>query len=113
MITKTKLNIVLDIGKTNVKLIFVDAKNTTVCSYKTQQKSINQYGIKTLNSNSIFEWTIKKISLIENIYVQEFNKNSVYLRIKYLGKLEKIMEQLKNEKIILKLSGDDWSIKII
>ena len=68
MITKTKLNIVLDIGKTNVKLIFVDAKNTTVCSYKTQQKSINQYGIKTLNSNSIFEWTIKKISLIEKKY---------------------------------------------
>lgn len=68
MITKTKLNIVLDIGKTNVKLIFVDAKNTTVCSYKTQQKSIKQYGIKTLNSNSIFEWTIKKISLIEKKY---------------------------------------------
>jgi len=68
MITETKLNIVLDIGKTNVKLIFVDAKNTTVCSYKTQQKSIKQYGIKTLNSNSIFEWTIKKISLVEKKY---------------------------------------------
>ena len=27
MITTTKLNIVLDIGKTNVKLIFVDTKN--------------------------------------------------------------------------------------
>ena len=60
MITTTKLNIVLDIGKTNVKLIFVDSKNTAIYSYNTKQKSTNQYGIKTLNSKSIFEWTIRK-----------------------------------------------------
>ena len=40
MITTTKLNIVLDIGKTNVKLIFVDSKNTAIYSYNTKQKSI-------------------------------------------------------------------------
>ena len=68
MITTNKLNIVLDIGKTNVKLIFVDSKNTTICSYNTKQKSINQYGIKTLNSKSIFEWTIRKINLVEKKY---------------------------------------------
>ena len=32
MITKTKLNIVLDIGKTNVKLIFVDSENKAIFS---------------------------------------------------------------------------------
>tara|TARA_B100000767_G_C19753731_1_gene531955 strand:+ start:85 stop:1131 length:1047 start_codon:yes stop_codon:yes gene_type:complete len=56
---------------------------------------------------------LKKIDLIESIYVQEFNSKSVYLKIKYLGKLDKILRQLEKEKIILKLIGDQWSIKII
>ena len=55
---------------------------------------------------------IKKIDSIEEIYIQEFNNKFVYLKIKYLGKMDKIIRQLKNEKIILKLSGDKWSIKI-
>jgi hypothetical protein len=56
---------------------------------------------------------LKKIDLIENIYIQEFNHESVFLKIKYLGKLNNIIKQLKNEKIILKQIGDQWSIKII
>ena len=35
-----------------------------------------------------FNSRIKNIDLIENIYVQEFNKDYIFLRIKYLGKLE-------------------------
>ena len=54
---------------------------------------------------------IKNIDLIENLYVQEFNKNYVNLRIKYLGKLDKIINQLKNEKIDLQLINDQWIIK--
>ena len=38
---------------------------------------------------------IKNIDSIENIYVQEFNKDYMSLRIKYLGKLDKIINQLK------------------
>ena len=34
---------------------------------------------------------IKNIKLIENVYIQEFNKNHVNIKIKYLGKLEKII----------------------
>ena len=34
MITTNKLNIVLDIGKTNVKLIFVDSENKAIFSCK-------------------------------------------------------------------------------
>jgi hypothetical protein len=56
---------------------------------------------------------LKRINLIENIYVQEFNNDNVYLKIKYLGKLEKIIRQLKEQKIILESIGDKWSIKII
>ena len=54
---------------------------------------------------------IKKIDSIENIYVQEFNKDSMKLRIKFLGKLEKIINQLKKEDVRLKLIKNQWVIK--
>ena len=54
---------------------------------------------------------IKKIDSIENIYVQEFNKDFMKLRIKFLGKLEKIINQLKKENIELKLKNNQWVIK--
>ena len=43
---------------------------------------------------------IKNIDLIENIYVQEFNKDYMNLKIKYLGKLDKIINQLKKKILI-------------
>ena len=66
MVSSKKLNIVLDIGKTNVKLTFVDSSNNkTIKFFKTKQKNIYRHGIKILNSNSIFEWALKKITYIE------------------------------------------------
>ena len=56
---------------------------------------------------------IKKIDFIENIFVQEFNKDYMNLRIKYLGKLEKIINQLKKENIELQLINDQWIIKTL
>ena len=69
---------------------------------------------KISKNDNLVELTSKlnKIDLIENIYIQEFNNDSVYLKIKYLGKLAKIIKQLENQKIILKLSKGQWSIKI-
>ena len=65
MVSSKKLNIVLDIGKTNVKLTFVDSiNNKTIKFFKTKQKNIYRHGIKILNANSIFEWAIKKITYI-------------------------------------------------
>ena len=43
----------------------------------------------------------------------ELNKEYVLLKIKYLGNINKIIKELKQEKIILKLSGDIWSLSII
>tara|TARA_B100000035_G_scaffold311424_1_gene320949 strand:+ start:169 stop:1215 length:1047 start_codon:yes stop_codon:yes gene_type:complete len=54
---------------------------------------------------------IKKIDLIENVYVQDFSKDYMNLRIKYLGKLDKIINQLKRENINLQLINDQWIIK--
>ena len=56
---------------------------------------------------------VKNIDLIENIYVQEFNKDQMRIRIKYLGKLDKIINQLKKEKINLQLFNDHWVITIL
>tara|TARA_B100000963_G_scaffold350783_1_gene361491 strand:+ start:2092 stop:3135 length:1044 start_codon:yes stop_codon:yes gene_type:complete len=65
------------------------------------------------NNLVLLNSAIKKIDLIENIFVLEFNKDFVNLKIKYLGKLEKIINQLKNEKIDLKFMNDQWLIKIL
>ena len=65
MVSSKKLNIVLDIGKTNVKLTFIDSiNNKTIKFFTTKQKNIYRHGIKILNSNSIFEWALKKITYI-------------------------------------------------
>ena len=56
---------------------------------------------------------MKKIDLIENIYVQEFNKEYILLKIKYLGKVKKMINQLKKNKIILQLQNDQWRIELI
>jgi hypothetical protein len=54
---------------------------------------------------------VKNIQSIENIYVQEFNKDYMNLRIKYLGKLNKLINNLKKENINLQLINDQWIIK--
>ena len=54
---------------------------------------------------------LEKIDLIDNINVQEFNNEYVLIKLRYLGKLNKIIKQLEDEKILLKLDGDEWSFK--
>ena len=50
---------------------------------------------------------LKNIDLIDNIYVQEFNSNYVLIKIKYLGKLNKIINQLESQKIMLELLNNN------
>ena len=56
---------------------------------------------------------IKKIDLIENLYFQEINRKYVILKIKYLGKINKIIDQLKVQNILLEFKNDQWSLEII
>ena len=44
---------------------------------------------------------------------KEFNKNYMLIKLKYLGKLDKMINQLETQKIILKLSNEEWQIKIL
>ena len=56
---------------------------------------------------------LNNIGLVDDLYVQEINNEYVLLKIKYLGKLEKIINELKKEKIILKQKNDEWGIQLI
>ena len=71
--------------------------------------------LKIYNKSNLVELKkkIKKIKSIENIYVQEFNKDNMNLRIKYLGKLDKLINALKKENINLQLINDQWIIKTL
>ncbi len=65
-----------------------------------------KYSLLDLNNR------MKKIDSINNIYVQELTNKNALIRIKYLGKIDKIIKELENQNIILKLSGDDWSLSL-
>ena len=63
------------------------------------------------NNLIFFKSKIKKIDLIEEIFILEFNKDYVNIRIKYFGKLERMINQLKTNNIVLQLVNDKWLIK--
>ena len=83
---------------------------------KSQTRAVGQdsEGLRFKKSNLVeLNSRIKKIDLIKNVYVQEFNKDYMNLRIKYLGKLDKIINQLEKAKINLQLINDQWVIKTL
>jgi len=55
----------------------------------------------------------KEVDTIENIFVQKFNNEHIFIKIKYLGRLDKIINQLNDKKIRLELQGEEWSLKIL
>ena len=60
-VSKKKLNVVLDIGKTNVKLIYLK-HDKILKEYKTkQQNGSYKNSIKILKSDQIIIWLIKKL----------------------------------------------------
>ena len=66
------------------------------------------------NSNLVeLNSRIKNIDSVEKVYVQDFNMNYMNLRIKYLGKLEKLISLLKVENIDLQQINDQWIIKTL
>ena len=76
-------------------------------------KELQQKKKSLLNEKQELNKRLQKIDLIENIFVQELNTDYNNLKIKYLGNINKIIEQLKSENIILELKGDQWIIELI
>ena len=72
-----------------------------------------RFNLDKKNNLIMLNTRIKKIAQIENIFVTEFNKDYVIIKIKYLGKLEKISTQFKNQNINIQLIDDQWVIKLM
>ena len=107
-LSKTKLyeKIIIDTKKEIINLV----KSRNLIDIRTP--SFLNIRLELNKKNNLVELNkrLKKIDLIENIYVEEFNKDYMYLKIKYLGKLDKIVNQLKRQDIKLQLINDQWVI---
>ena len=55
---------------------------------------------------------LRNIDTVDGIFIQEFNNKYVLLKLRYLGKLDKIISQLKEQNIMLQLIGDQWNLII-
>ncbi len=71
--------------------------------------------LKISKKNSLVELNkrIEQIDLIDDIFVQEFNNEFVLIKIKFIGKLDKIINQLAKQKIELELMNEQWKLSIL
>ncbi len=88
-------------------------KSQNLVDVKTPSFLNTKFKLKKQNNLVELNNRLEKIDLIESIYIQELNNDYVNLKIKYLGKLNKIINQLEGQNIILKLSGEEWTLEII
>ena len=65
-----------------------------------------KYNLLDLNSR------MKDIRSIDNIYVQEISNKYILVRIKYLGKIDKIIKEFENKGIFIKSIGEQWSLSL-
>ena len=101
--------------------IIINIKNELVNIVKSQNlidirtPSFLNAKFKINKKNSLVELKkrVEQIDLVEKIFIQEFNNEFVVLRIKFLGKVNNIINELKKEKINLRLNGEQWSLNII
>jgi len=88
-------------------------KSQNLIDIRTPSFLNTKFRINKKNNLVDLEKRLKKIDQIDEIFIQEFNSEFVLLKIKYLGKLNRIIKQLEEQNIILKLTGDQWRLKII
>ena len=71
--------------------------------------------IKMNKKSNLVEFSnrLNRIDLIDNFYVQRLNKDYVLVKIKYLGKINKIINKLKDQNIDLKMIAGQWQLTII
>ena len=86
-------------------------KSENLIDIKTPSFINVKLNLNKKNNLAFLNSKIKKVDLIEEIFVQEFNKDYVNIKIKYLGKLERMVNQLKLDNIIIQLVNDEWLIK--
>ena len=61
----------------------------------------------------ILQKKFNEIDLIENFYVLELNKNYAKIKIKYLGKIDKMKNKFNDKGIKVKIKNNQWIIELI
>ena len=102
-------DIIFEIKKEIINLV----KSQNLIDIRTPSFINIKFFIDKKNNLVDLDKRIKNIDLIQSLYVLELNKKYVLLKIKYLGKINKIINQLKDQDILLKLNNDQWSLQII
>ena len=102
-------DIIFEIKKEIINLV----KSQNLIDIRTPSFINIKFLIDKKNNLVDLDKRIKNIDLIQSLYVLELNKKYVLLKIKYLGKINKIINQLKDQDILLKLNNDQWSLQII
>ncbi len=101
--------IILQIKNEIINLV----KSQNLIDIKTPSFLNVKLNLDKKNNLIIFNSRIKKIDQIENIFVTEFNKDYINLRIKHLGKLDKMISQFKNQEIDIQFIDNQWFIKLM
>ena len=87
-------------------MYLIDSKKFTTSDIVSDLKKINEVKKQII-------LVFNKIDLIDNFYVQKLNKDYVLVKIKYLGKINKIINKLKDQNINLKMIAGQWQLTII
>ena len=101
--------IILEINSTTRDLI----KSQNLIDVRTP--SFLNVKLKLNNTSNLIDFNnkIEQIDLINDFYIQKLNKDYVLIKIKYLGKIKKIINKLENQKIKLKMVAGQWELEII
>ncbi len=102
------------------KIIF-DIKNILRDLIKSQNlidvriPSFLNVEIRLNNKSNLVELKnrIQNIDLIDEFYIQQLNKDYALVKIKFLGKINKIIKELKDENIDLIMKNGEWKLNII
>ena len=86
----------------------------TIKVKKKDDENTEKFNEKIIKINNLVELNnrLRNIDTVDGIFVQEFNNKYVLLKLRYLGKLDKIISQLKEQNIMLQLIGDQWNLRI-
>ena len=101
--------IILEISDTIKDLV----KKENLIDVKTPSFINVELKMKKNDNLVIFNDKLKRIDLVDSFFVQQFNKDYVLIKIKYLGKISKIIKKLKEQKIKLKMISGEWQLRII
>ena len=111
----------LDLKEKNLEIIISKIKDEITNLVKLQNlidvrtpSFLNvKFNLDKKNNLVSLNTKLKRVDLIENIFFNELNKDYVDIKIKYLGKLDILINQLRTENINLELFNDQWFIETL